>query len=83
MVQWVKNPTVAAWVTAETRVQSLAWHSGLKDLALPQLQCRLKLQLSGLGTSIHHGGGHKNRRQTNRQTTPSVEARLPVLGEWF
>ena len=23
--QWVKNPTAAAWVTAEVWVQSLAW----------------------------------------------------------
>ena len=45
MVQWVMNPTAVAWVTAEVRVRSLAWHSGLKDLALSQLQCRLKLWL--------------------------------------
>ena len=34
MVQWVKNPTAAAWVTAEVRVQSLGWRSRLKDPAL-------------------------------------------------
>ena len=38
VVQWVKNPMAAAWVTAE--VQVLAWHSGLKDLALLQLLFR-------------------------------------------
>ena len=36
MVQWVKNVTAAAPVTVEVR--SLAWCSGLKDTALPQLQ---------------------------------------------
>ena len=25
MVQWVKNPTAAAWVAAMAQVQSLAW----------------------------------------------------------
>ena len=38
MVQWVKNLTVVAQVAAEVRVPSLAQHSGLKDLALLQLQ---------------------------------------------
>ena len=38
MVQWVENLTAAAQVTAEAQTQSLAWHSGLKDLALPRLQ---------------------------------------------
>ena len=33
MVQWLKNVTAAAWVTAEVWVQSPAWHSGLKDFA--------------------------------------------------
>ena len=33
------------WVTAEVQVCSLAWHSGLKDLAWPQLWCRSQLQL--------------------------------------
>ena len=37
MIQWVKNPTVAAQVAAEAQVGSLAWRGGLKDLPLPQL----------------------------------------------
>ena len=37
VVEWVKNPTTAAQMAAELWVQSLAWSSGLKDLALPQL----------------------------------------------
>ena len=32
MVQWVKNLTAVASVTAETQVQFSAWSSGLKDL---------------------------------------------------
>ena len=46
MVQWIKEDLIAAaWVAAEARVQSLAWCSGLKDLALPQLWCRWQLQV--------------------------------------
>ena len=37
MVQWVKNPTAEAQVTAEVQVRSLAQSSGVKDLALLQL----------------------------------------------
>ena len=39
MAQWVKK------LTTEVRVQSPAWHSGLKDLALLQLCCSLQLWL--------------------------------------
>ena len=42
MVQWVKNLTAAAWVTLEVCIQSLAQYSGLKDLALLQLQHKLQ-----------------------------------------
>ena len=37
MVQWVKTPTAVARVAAESRVQSPARCSGLKDPALLQL----------------------------------------------
>ena len=43
MTQWVKNPTAVTRVPAEARVQSLAWHSGLKDWALLQLWHRSQL----------------------------------------
>ena len=41
-------PTVAQWdwrplYSTRTKVQSLACHSGLKDLVLPKLQCTLQL----------------------------------------
>ena len=37
VVQWVKNPTAAAWVFSEAWVCTQACSSGLKDLALLQL----------------------------------------------
>ena len=43
--QWVKNPTAGAWVATEARVRPLPWGRGLKDLALPQLWHRSKLEL--------------------------------------
>ena len=46
MVQWFKNLTAVTQVIAEARVCSSGWYSGLKDPALPQLWCRLQLQLS-------------------------------------
>ena len=45
MAQWVKNLTVAAWVSAEVQVRSLAWCSELEDSALLQLWHRLRLLL--------------------------------------
>ena len=45
MAQWVKNPTTVVQVAMEAQVRSLAWYSELKDPALPQLWCRLQLQL--------------------------------------
>ena len=43
MVQWIKNPTAAAWVTVEVSVQSLAWCSGLKNPAWPEEKKNSKL----------------------------------------
>ena len=56
MAQWIKNPTGAAWNSVEALVRSLAWHSGLKDPVLPQLQLRF---IPWPGTSICSGYGHK------------------------
>ena len=41
MEQRVKNLTAASQVAVEPWVQSLAWHSGLKDLVLLQLRPEL------------------------------------------
>ena len=40
MVQWVRNPTAAAWVAAEVWVLSPAQHNGLQDLVVLQLWLR-------------------------------------------
>ena len=45
VAQQVRNWTAVAGVTVEVWVSSLFWHSGLKDLALLQWQCRLQLWL--------------------------------------
>ena len=45
VVQWVKNPTTVAQFSAEAWAQSLAQCSGLKDLVLLHLWCRLQMQL--------------------------------------
>ena len=45
VVQWVKNLTTVAWVSAKVPLPSLALHSGLKDPVLLQPHCRLQLEL--------------------------------------
>ena len=52
-MQWVKNPTAAAWVAVEVQARSLAQCSGLKDPVLPPGWD----SVPGLGTSICHGNG--------------------------
>ena len=42
---WLKRLTAAAQDAVEVWVQSLAQCNGLKDPVLPQLWCRLQLQL--------------------------------------
>ena len=60
VVQQAKNVTVVAWVTLEVQVQSLAWHSRLKNPELPQLQRRSQLRL---GFSPWPGNFHTPRVQ--------------------
>ena len=45
MLQKVKNMPAAAWAAAEAGFDPWPGAVGLKDLALPQLQRRLQLQL--------------------------------------
>ena len=45
MAWWVKDLNEKAQVAAEAQVPSPGWHSGLKNSALLQLQCRSQLQL--------------------------------------
>ena len=51
-MQWVKNLTVEALVTAKARVRAPAWCSGLKDLVLPQLLHRSQLGLAWIQSPI-------------------------------
>ena len=41
MVQWVKNLTAVAQISAEVQVASSAQHGGLIEPALLQLQCSM------------------------------------------
>ena len=45
MAPWVKILTTVVQAIASVQVRSLAWHSGLKDPALPQLWHKSQLQL--------------------------------------
>ena len=60
MAQWVKNPTAAAWVSAEAQVPSLAWHSELKAPAW--LQLRLGFS-PWPGNLICHRCNHKKKKK--------------------
>ena len=53
MAEWVKNQTAADQVAVEARVQSMAQHSGFKDLVLPNYGSDL---IPGLGMSIYPAG---------------------------
>ena len=57
MGQWIKNLTTVTWITAEMHVQSPVQHSGLNDLALPQLQHKLQLQLGFLARELPYAVG--------------------------
>ena len=65
MVLWVKNLAVVARVAAEVRGLSLAWHSVLKDLALPQLQLRFNPWAQkcpyAMGTAIENKKPNQNK----------------------
>ena len=67
MVQWVKDPTAAAPVSAETWVQSLAPCSRLKDPVLPQLQLIFN---PWPRSSICCGCGHKIKKQNKIKQNP-------------
>jgi len=64
VVQWVKNLTAAARVASEVHLQSLAWHSELKDQQ-GLLHCGVGPSfgldsIPGPGMSICHRCAHKN-----------------------
>ena len=71
MVLWVKNTTAAAQAAAEVWVQSPAWHSGLKDLALPHLLYKVERDHMGL----YH-------RHTDHDGSTEAGQEVSVQGEW-
>ena len=79
MVQWVRNPTVAAWVTTEVWVHSQASHSRLGDLALLQLQCRtwLWLGFKSLAQELTYAMGVAIKK---KKKAYSIDIRVICLG---
>ena len=65
--QWVRNPTAVAWVAAGMQVLSPAWHSWLKDLALPQLQCSSLLLTGELPYALSMAIKKKKKRKRKRK----------------
>ena len=76
-MQWVKNLIAVAWVTVEVQIWSPAWHSGLKDPVLPQLQLRSQLWLRfwprelqyAIGAAIKRQKTKPNQNKTKKQFT--------------
>ena len=89
VAQWVKNLTAVAQVAMKVWVRSLAGHSGLKDLALPKLQCGWD-SVPGLRTSLYHWccqkGGEKKKNNYHhhgkRQTKQESEGQKSSLGQF-
>ena len=59
VTQQIKNQTALSQVAAEVLIQSSAWYSGLKNLAL-QCSCNL---VPGLGTSTGQECGKKKKKE--------------------
>ena len=84
MVQWVKNLTAVSWVAAEAWVRSPAWHSVIKDPALPQLQVRSQLQFkfnpkSGNFHMLHVWSFKKKKKKINKMLILNLSYILYVL----
>ena len=68
VVQWVKNPTAVAQVSAEARVGSPAHGNMLKDLLLPQLWHRHSYDLDSIPATMDE---KKITNKNNNQEFPS------------
>ena len=80
-------PAVAQWHLCSARMQvcSSAWHSALKDPALPQLWYRLWLWLRSdpwFGNSIRHGVVKKENKQTNKKTQQKNSTHSDLTSWW-
>ena len=80
MVPWVKNLSAMSGIVAEGQVQSPAQHSGLRDLVLPHLQCRLKLQLefNPLAQEFPYAAGEAIGEKKKRTTGSRLERKKKV-----
>ena len=63
-MQWDKNPTAAAGVTAEAQVRFLAQHSGLNDL---NMVLKLKRKKEGRKEKEKRKEGRKREREKERK----------------
>ena len=66
MDQWVKNPTAAAWVTAEEQVLFLSLCSGLKDLVW--VKPTAQIQYLARVIFICHRRGHLKKKKKKKTT---------------
>ena len=83
VVQWVKNPTLGAWVAVEVWVQSLAQHNRFKDLVLPYLRHSLQLQFeSDPWPRNFHGCSHLKKKLIPDLTQWVKDLVLPWAAVW-
>ena len=73
VAQWVKNPTAAAWVTAEVWVPSQAQRNGLKIW-----HCHR----SGPGTFMCLGCGHKLKKEEGEGKKRDLPSRKAITESW-
>ena len=92
MVQWVKNPTAVTWDAVEARVQSLAWHSGLKVRCYSSFSLEHNL-IPGPGTSclgaatkekqrIKNSSSHCGTAEMNPTSIHEDAGSIPSLAQW-
>lgn len=65
VAQWVKDPTAVVQVAVEVRIQSLAWHRGLRILSCSSCGVRHSCSsdsVTGPGTSMSWVGPLKKTR---------------------
>ena len=82
---WVKNPTAAAWIDAEVKVQSPAWHSALKDLVLPQLWHRswLWLRFGPCPGNFHVLWLQPLKKKKKSDAAVAIRVHISFLGQCF
>ena len=81
--QWDKNLSAAAQVAEEAWVWSLAWHSGLKDPVLPQLQAQAAAaaQIQSLAREFPYAPGAAIKK-TKLSPNISKQVHLKIIGKY-